>query len=58
MASLPNLRKLFALSRTEEEERTYSRMAFYNLILFVGSIAAFSYFAQRMTLATSKGSGR
>ncbi|KAF8459493.1 hypothetical protein BGX38DRAFT_1149101 [Terfezia claveryi] len=58
MASLPNLRKLFALSRTEEEERTYSRMAFYNLILFVGSIAAFSYFAQKMALPMPRRSGK
>ncbi|KAA8913636.1 hypothetical protein FN846DRAFT_902701 [Sphaerosporella brunnea] len=43
---IPNLRNLFAASRTEEEERTYSRTAFYNLLLFAGSIAAFSFIAQ------------
>jgi len=45
---LPNLRKLFAASRTEEEERTYSRTAFFNLLLFVTSIAGFSFIAQHV----------
>ncbi|RPA91138.1 hypothetical protein L873DRAFT_348124 [Choiromyces venosus 120613-1] len=45
---LPNLRKLFAASRSEQEESAYSRTAFYNLLFFVTSIAAFSYAAQRL----------
>ncbi|KAJ6263770.1 hypothetical protein Dda_2341 [Drechslerella dactyloides] len=49
MASLPNLRRLFANARTETEESSYSRSAFWNLILFVSSIAVFSVAAQRMS---------
>ncbi|CCX31799.1 hypothetical protein FPQ18DRAFT_329135 [Pyronema domesticum] len=45
---IPNLRALFAASRTEEEERTYSRTAFYNLLLFITSIAGFSFIAQHV----------
>ncbi|KAI5847255.1 hypothetical protein DFP73DRAFT_374200 [Morchella snyderi] len=53
---LPNLRKLFAASRSEQEESAYSRTAFYNLLFFVTSIAAFSFAAQR--LAPAKNMGR
>lgn len=49
MASLPNLRRLFVDARTEAEESSYSRNAFYNLILFMSSVAAFSLIAQRMS---------
>ncbi|KAM0794431.1 hypothetical protein BDR22DRAFT_691094 [Usnea florida] len=49
MANLPNLRRLFVDARTEAEERSYSRNAFYNLILFMSSVAAFSLIAQRMS---------
>ncbi|KAK2804438.1 hypothetical protein FQN51_002081 [Onygenales sp. PD_10] len=55
MANLPNLRRLFVESRTEAEENEYSRNAlltsavqFYNLVLFISSIAVFSLVAQRM----------
>lgn len=49
MANLPNLRRLFVDARTEAEESSYSRNAFYNLILFMSSVAAFSLIAQRMS---------
>lgn len=64
-ANLPNLRRLFVDARTEAEESSYSRNAvrflvphmaytanvleFYNLILFMSSVAAFSLIAQRMS---------
>ncbi|EGC45778.1 hypothetical protein HCEG_04993 [Histoplasma capsulatum var. duboisii H88] len=48
MANLPNLRRLFVESRTEAEENEYSRNAFYNLVLFISSVAVFSLVAQRM----------
>ncbi|PGH11712.1 hypothetical protein AJ79_04735 [Helicocarpus griseus UAMH5409] len=47
-ANLPNLRRLFVESRTEAEENEYSRNAFYNLVLFISSVAVFSLVAQRM----------
>ncbi|KAF2233072.1 hypothetical protein EV356DRAFT_231713 [Viridothelium virens] len=46
--NLPNLRRLFVEARTEAEESAYSRNAFYNLVLFMSSVAAFSLIAQRM----------
>ncbi|KAJ5820111.1 hypothetical protein N7474_005702 [Penicillium riverlandense] len=48
-ANLPNLRRLFVEARTEAEENEYSRTAFYNLVLFISSIAVFSLAAQRMS---------
>jgi hypothetical protein len=48
MANFPNLRRLFIESRTEDEEREVSRKAFYNAVLFMGSIAVFSLIAQKM----------
>ncbi|KAE8153988.1 hypothetical protein BDV25DRAFT_5652 [Aspergillus avenaceus] len=48
MANLPNLRRLFVEARTEAEENEYSRNAFYNLVLFISSVAVFSLVAQRM----------
>ncbi|KAL5359752.1 hypothetical protein BJX96DRAFT_61730 [Aspergillus floccosus] len=48
MANLPNLRRLFVEARTEAEENEYSRTAFYNLVLFISSVAVFSLAAQRM----------
>ncbi|KAJ5624129.1 hypothetical protein N7510_000438 [Penicillium lagena] len=47
--NLPNLRRLFVEARTEAEENEYSRTAFYNLVLFISSIAVFSLAAQRMS---------
>ncbi|KAJ5965526.1 hypothetical protein N7481_012240 [Penicillium waksmanii] len=49
MANLPNLRRLFVEARTEFEENEYSRTAFYNLVLFISSVAVFSLAAQRMS---------
>ncbi|KAJ5668155.1 hypothetical protein N7523_007887 [Penicillium sp. IBT 18751x] len=49
MANLPNLRRLFVEARTEVEENEYSRTAFYNLVLFISSVAVFSLAAQRMS---------
>ncbi|KAL8345473.1 hypothetical protein RB601_005495 [Gaeumannomyces tritici] len=48
MAKLPNLRRLFIEARTDNEEREVSRRAFYNAVLFMGSVAVFSLIAQRM----------
>ncbi|KAF2268558.1 hypothetical protein CC78DRAFT_376943 [Lojkania enalia] len=48
-SNLPNLRRLFVEARTEAEESSYSRNAFYNLVLFMSSVAIFSLVAQRMT---------
>ncbi|KAF2436060.1 hypothetical protein EJ08DRAFT_579116, partial [Tothia fuscella] len=48
-SNLPNLRRLFVEARTEAEESAYSRNAFYNLVLFMSSVAIFSIVAQRMT---------
>ncbi|RAH43682.1 DUF5310 domain-containing protein [Aspergillus brunneoviolaceus CBS 621.78] len=47
-ANLPNLRRLFVEARTEAEENEHSRTAFYNLVLFISSVAVFSLVAQRM----------
>ncbi|CAD6455337.1 hypothetical protein EAF04_001521 [Stromatinia cepivora] len=49
MANLPNLRRLFVEARTDAEESTYSRNAFYNIVLFISSIAVFSVIAQRVS---------
>ncbi|KAH7015201.1 hypothetical protein BGZ61DRAFT_450407 [Ilyonectria robusta] len=48
MASLPNLRRLFTEARTVDEEREVSRRAFYNAVLFMGSVAVFSLIAQKL----------
>ncbi|KAF3110715.1 hypothetical protein TWF102_008277 [Orbilia oligospora] len=56
-ASLPNLRRLFANARTEPEESSYSRSAFWNLILFASSIAVFSVAAQRLSGRITGGGG-
>ncbi|KAF2000535.1 hypothetical protein P154DRAFT_197041 [Amniculicola lignicola CBS 123094] len=48
-SNLPNLRRLFVESRSEGEESAYSRNAFYNLVLFMSSVAIFSLVAQRVT---------
>ncbi|OSS49290.1 hypothetical protein B5807_05789 [Epicoccum nigrum] len=47
-SNLPNLRRLFVEARTDAEESAYSRNAFYNLVIFMSSIAGFSLVAQRM----------
>ncbi|KAH9906000.1 hypothetical protein F4778DRAFT_690089 [Xylariomycetidae sp. FL2044] len=48
MANFPNLRRLFIEARSDDEEREVSRKAFYNAVLFMGSVAVFSLIAQRM----------
>ncbi|USP75102.1 hypothetical protein yc1106_02376 [Curvularia clavata] len=48
-SNLPNLRRLFVEARSEAEESAYSRKAFYNLAIFISSVAVFSLVAQRMT---------
>ncbi|ODV94369.1 hypothetical protein PACTADRAFT_4311 [Pachysolen tannophilus NRRL Y-2460] len=45
---LPNIRRLFASFRTEEEEKIYSRKAFYNFLGFLASCVAFSFVAQQL----------
>ncbi|KAK0712577.1 hypothetical protein B0T26DRAFT_650854, partial [Lasiosphaeria miniovina] len=50
-ANFPNLRRLFIDARTDHEERDVSRKAFYNAVLFMGSVAVFSLIAQRMNAA-------
>ncbi|PQE14480.1 hypothetical protein CJF30_00007058 [Rutstroemia sp. NJR-2017a BBW] len=62
-ANLPNLRRLFVEARTDAEESTYSRNAFYNVVLFMSSVAVFSVIAQRdvmdnKTLCAPRRSGR
>ncbi|KAE9369382.1 hypothetical protein N431DRAFT_469296 [Stipitochalara longipes BDJ] len=52
-ANLPNLRRLFVEARTEAEESQYSRNAFYNIVLFMSSVAVFSLVAQRIGKASS-----
>ncbi|PKS07178.1 hypothetical protein jhhlp_005778 [Lomentospora prolificans] len=47
-ASLPNLRRLFVEARADQEERAVSRKAFYNGLLFLGSITIFSLIAQKL----------
>ncbi|KAM4057907.1 hypothetical protein HRG_014493 [Hirsutella rhossiliensis] len=47
-ANFPNLRRLFIEARTDDEERAVSRKAFYNAVLFMGSVAVFSLIAQKL----------
>ncbi|CAJ2509169.1 Uu.00g141950.m01.CDS01 [Anthostomella pinea] len=47
-ASFPNLRRLFIEARSDDEEREVSRRAFYNAVLFFGSVAVFGLVAQRL----------
>ncbi|CAG8954891.1 hypothetical protein HYALB_00009941 [Hymenoscyphus albidus] len=47
-ANLPNLRRLFVEARTDVEESAYSRKAFYNIVLFMSSVAVFGLVAQKM----------
>ncbi|KAK6457301.1 uncharacterized protein RJT20DRAFT_93784 [Scheffersomyces xylosifermentans] len=44
-----SIRRIFASFRTEEEERLYSRKAFFNLLGFLGSCVIFSFVAQRLS---------
>ncbi|VEU20760.1 DEKNAAC101672 [Brettanomyces naardenensis] len=42
-----SLRTIFSSFRSEEEERGYSRRAFYNFIAFLASCVVFSFVAQK-----------
>ncbi|KAG6245931.1 hypothetical protein E4U22_006122, partial [Claviceps purpurea] len=53
MANFPNLRRLFIEARTDDEERDVSRRAFYNAVLFMGSVAVFSLIAQKLNAGKS-----
>ncbi|KAI5952280.1 hypothetical protein KGF54_003146 [Candida jiufengensis] len=44
-----SIRRIFQSFRTEEEERLYSRTAFFNLLGFLGSCVLFSFVAQRLS---------
>ncbi|KAK6463555.1 hypothetical protein DFJ63DRAFT_286687 [Scheffersomyces coipomensis] len=44
-----SIRRIFASFRTEEEERLYSRKAFFNLLGFLGSCVIFSFMAQKLS---------
>jgi hypothetical protein len=46
---IASIRRIFASFRTEEEERLYSRAAFFNLLGFLGSCVLFSFVAQRLS---------
>ncbi|KAM7190832.1 hypothetical protein V8F33_009255 [Rhypophila sp. PSN 637] len=51
LQAFPNLRRLFIEARTDDEEREVSRKAFYNAVLFMGSVIVFSLIAQRLNAA-------
>lgn len=44
-----SIRRIFASFRTEEEERMYSRKAFFNLLGFLSSCVLFSFVAQKLS---------
>lgn len=44
-----SIRRIFTSFRTEEEERLYSRTAFFNLLGFLGSCVMFSFVAQKLS---------
>ncbi|WBW73840.1 Ermes regulator Emr1 [Schizosaccharomyces osmophilus] len=44
---LPNLRRIFASFRTEKEERSYSRTAFFHLIGYISFSVIFSLLVRR-----------
>ncbi|CAN3353252.1 hypothetical protein DICA3_E06590 [Diutina catenulata] len=46
-----SIRRIFASFRTEEEERMYSRSAFFHLLGFLGSCVLFSFVAQRLSIS-------
>ncbi len=45
--ALPNLRKIIFAERTDEEARSLSRRAFFNLAGFVAAAIGFSWLADR-----------
>lgn len=46
---IASIRRIFASFRTEEEERFYSRLAFFNLLGFLGLCVMFSFVAQKLS---------
>ncbi|WVN86749.1 uncharacterized protein L203_101921 [Cryptococcus depauperatus CBS 7841] len=56
--ALPNLRSIFASSRTSEEERQLSRVAFYKFTAFVGACLAISLLAARNSGRDFRGTAR
>ncbi|ODV66876.1 hypothetical protein HYPBUDRAFT_108849 [Hyphopichia burtonii NRRL Y-1933] len=46
---IASIRRIFASFRTEEEERLYSRKAFFNLLGFLGSCVIYSFVAQKLS---------
>ncbi|WVQ87352.1 hypothetical protein IAS59_001076 [Cryptococcus gattii] len=52
--ALPNLRSIFASSRTSEEERQLSRTTFYKFTAFVGACLVISLLAAQKGINPSK----
>ena len=48
------IRRLFASFREEEEEKEYSRKAFFNLLGFLGSCMIISVVAQKLSRQPSE----
>ena len=48
MNMFQSLRNIFASFRTEEEERSYSRLAFFNFIGFITISVVFSFIATKV----------
>lgn len=46
---IASIRRIFASFRTEEEERQYSRTAFFSFLGFLTSCVLFSFVAQKLT---------
>ncbi|QBM89428.1 hypothetical protein METSCH_D05000 [Metschnikowia aff. pulcherrima] len=46
---IASIRRIFTSFRTEEEEKAYSRSAFFNLLGFLGSCVIFSFVAQKLS---------
>lgn len=46
---IASIRRIFASFRTEEEEKSYSRSAFFNLLGFLSSCVMFSFVAQKLS---------
>ncbi|ALO60407.1 hypothetical protein CNB03575 [Cryptococcus deneoformans JEC21] len=56
--ALPNLRSIFASSRTSEEERQLSRTTFYKFTAFVGACLVISLLAARNSGRDLRGTAR
>ncbi|OBA21462.1 hypothetical protein METBIDRAFT_31982 [Metschnikowia bicuspidata var. bicuspidata NRRL YB-4993] len=46
---IASIRRIFTSFRTEEEEKAYSRHAFFNFLGFLGSCVIFSFVAQKLS---------